>query len=104
MLAIEHLSKDCHAIGIEDAINSIKGAEILVSPLLSYKPTLTPPKSTVGNSPPHTSCNGKVKETVHFANKMSMADTKFSNTIKHHYIILKTNSNAWSDCSINQPT
>ncbi|XTI90533.1 hypothetical protein V2W45_1470508 [Cenococcum geophilum] len=81
--------EDYYTIGIEDAINFIKGAEILVSPLLSYKPTLTPPKSTIGNLPPYINCD---------------ANTKFSDTIKYHYIILKTNSNTRSDCSINQLT
>ncbi|XTI95823.1 hypothetical protein V2W45_1256975, partial [Cenococcum geophilum] len=101
ILAIEHLSKDCHTIGIEDAINFIKGVEILVSPLLSYKPILTPPKSTIGNLLPYINCDSKVKETVYFADKVLIANTKFSDTIKHHYIILKTNSNARSNYFIN---
>jgi hypothetical protein len=101
MLAIEHLSEDCYTIDIEDAINSIKGAEILVSPLLSYKPILTPPKSTIGNLPPYISYNSKVKETVYFTNKVLIANTKLSNTIKRYYIILKTNSNTQSIYSIN---
>lgn len=98
---MEHLSEDCYAIGIEDAIDFVEGAEILVSPLLSREPTLTPPKSTVGNSPPRTNCDGKAKETVHFADKVSMANTEFSDTIEHHYIILKTDSDARSNCSID---
>jgi len=101
MSAVEHLSEDCYAIGMEDTINSVKRVEILVSPLLSYKPMLTPPKSTIGNSPPYTSCDSKVKETVYFANKILMANTEFSNTIKHYYIILKTDSNARFNCSTN---
>jgi hypothetical protein len=101
MLAIELYSEDCYTIDIEAAINSIKGAEILISLLLSYKPILTPPKSTIGNLLPYISCDSKVKETVYFANKILIANTKFSNTIKYHYIILKTNSNKRSNCSIN---
>jgi hypothetical protein len=89
MLAIEHLSENCRLIGIEDAIDSIKGVEILVSLFLSYKPILMTPRSTVDNSPPYISCNGKVKETVHFAYKVLMINTKFSNIIKRYYIISK---------------
>ena len=66
MLAIEHLSEDYYTIGIEDAINSIKGAGILVNLLLSYKPTLTSPKFTIGNSLPCISCDGKVKKTIYY--------------------------------------
>ena len=83
-MAIEYLSKDCYTIGIEDAINFVKGVEILVSPLLSYKPTLTPPKSTISNSPPYISCNSKVKGTMYFTNKVLIANTKFSDT---YYIL-----------------
>ena len=62
-----------------------------------------PPKSTIGNLLPYISYNSKLKETMHFTNKVLIVNTESSNTIKHYYIILKTKSNAWSNCSINQP-
>ena len=89
---------------MEDAIDSIEGAEILVSPLPSRKPILTTPRSTIDNLLPRTSCDGKAKETVHFTYRVLITNTKFSDTIKRHYIISETNSDARYDCSINQPT
>ena len=101
MSAIEYLSENCYPIGIEDAINSIKGAEILVSPLLSYKPTLITPRSTIDNLLPYISCDSKVKETMHFTYRVLIINTEFSDTIKRYYIISETNSNRRSNYSIN---
>ena len=98
---MEYLGENCRPIGIEDAIGSVKGAEILVSPLLSCKPTLITPRSTMDNLLPYISCDSKVKETVHFAYRVLMTNTEFSDTIKRHYIISETNSDARSNYSIN---
>ena len=79
---------------MEDATNSIKGAEISVSPLPSRKPILTTPRSTIDNLLPRISYNSKAKETVYFAYRVLITNTEFSDTIKRHYIISETNSDA----------
>jgi len=65
-LAAESLSEGCPPAGMEDAIDSemVEGVDILVSLLPSREPISTPPKSTVGNLLPRTSCDGKAKKTV----------------------------------------
>ncbi|XTI91518.1 hypothetical protein V2W45_1346109 [Cenococcum geophilum] len=71
---------------------------------VSREPISTTPRSTIDNSPLHTSCDGKAKETVHFAYRLLTTNTEFSDTIERYYIISETDSDARSDCSIDQPT
>jgi len=92
---------------MENAIDSkmFEGADILVSPLPSREPTSTPPKSAVDNNPsPQASCDGKAKNTVHFADELSITNIEFSDSIECDDQILGIDGDARSDRSIDQPT
>ncbi|KAF2174691.1 hypothetical protein K469DRAFT_115264 [Zopfia rhizophila CBS 207.26] len=104
--ALARHGEECPPISVEDAINPemVEGEGTQVGGLSRRELTSTPPKFNIDNSPLLPSCDGKAKKTMHFADPLSMTNTKSSDTLEPNHIISEINRDARSDRSIYQPT
>ncbi|KAF2175214.1 hypothetical protein K469DRAFT_78207 [Zopfia rhizophila CBS 207.26] len=93
-------------ISVEDAINSemVEGEGTQAGGLSRRELTSTPPKFTIDDSPLLSSCDGKAKKTMRFADPLSMTNTRSSDTIEPNHIISEIDRDARSDRSIPKAT